>query len=62
VVKDAMGEEDAKETIGVVKYFRSYYGYKALQRLNLTMSINEFSFEKVLMWAWIEEFLSGRKT
>ena len=57
-----MPEDDAREVFAVMPYFRTYFDFKAISKLGLFLDANLYSFDKIVMWAWIEEFLSGRKT
>jgi len=57
-----MTKEDAEEVFSVIPYFRTYFDFKAIQKLGLFIDANSFSFDKLVMWAWIQEFLDGRKT
>ena len=57
-----MDEKTARGIMSVVPYFRSYFDFKALKRLGLDFDHSAFSFDKLIIWAYIEEFLNGRKT
>jgi hypothetical protein len=57
-----MPADDALEIMSVVPYVRSFFDLMAIKSLGLNIDANSFSFDKLIMWAWIKEYLDGRKT
>jgi hypothetical protein len=57
-----VGEKDARETMEVVPFFGSYFDFVAMRNLGVKIDQKDIPTEKLVMWAWIEGIINGRKT